>query len=511
MKAVFISYRRKDTVDVAGRIFDRLSGYFGPGSVLLDVDALVSGANYRTQIAHLLERCSVVLAVIGQEWLTAKDDAGQRRLDNPDDQLRIEIAVALKSGKMVIPILVHDACLPAADELPEELKPLAACAPLAVQSGTPFNTDMQLLVERLEGIGLRPPESHFPWQMLLMPLGIAIVLAGIAGVLVQPLDRDNDFALQQLEPTAPLSELRQVGEYEDWDRGQFDRARFDGNLLRQALLVLLPLTMGPMLIVWGKRRCCLSKERTASRRHYAQGAGRLPMPKSGKSVLCLALGLGSIGAGPITAIPALAVGALAWVDLRRHPTWMRGRSLVVVGVLASCAALVASGLIHVPRWRMRSWLAAMERATAAEKQDHLAATMHEINHALESAGANAYAPAVTRVRRAEYLIELERYDEAAEDLTAAIEDIDALAAEKRLPGLLDYEATIGARAHTMRAEAFEQLGRAGEARADRAWDSTMLGGGALSPVAPLEGDVAPEPPAPPLEDEAEEAPSAPSA
>jgi hypothetical protein len=67
----------------------------------------------------------VLLAVIGRKWLSAQDDEGKRRLDNPDDFVRIEIATALRRNIRVIPILLDGATVPKANELPEELKELA--------------------------------------------------------------------------------------------------------------------------------------------------------------------------------------------------------------------------------------------------------------------------------------------------------------------------------------------------------------------------------------------------
>jgi len=473
MKPAFISYRRKDTGDIAGRIFDRLSGYFGPGSTLLDVDALVAGGNYRTQIERLLERCHVTLAIIGEEWLTATDAAGKRRLDNPDDQLRIEIAVALASGRTVIPVLVHETSLPAVDELPDDMKGLAVCDPHVVQSGAPFNTDIQLLIERLEDIGLRPPEQSFPWQMVLLPLGVAAVIASIVGMLMMRSPRHEDYILQQIDPTAALAELRTVGDYEDYDGKPYGLARYDLWHRRTLLFGLLPMALGPLLIVWGKRICCLSKERTASRRHYAQGAGRLPTPKSGKSVLCLALGMASIGGGIITALPALVVGAAAWRDLRRHPTWMRGRSLVVTGVIASCVGMGVFYFSHLPQWRFRAWIAHMEAAQAAQMAGDDETALRQFDEAVADGRDSVQAEAVSQIRRGALLLDMNRPEEAAADLSTAIEKIErSLPQDSLLPD--DYNPAYLKRARTERAVANERLGRSDEAAADRRWEPSSL-------------------------------------
>src|SRR5262249_42420918 len=62
--------------------------------------------------------CDVFLAVIGPNWLDAKDDSGRRRFDNPDDFVTIEIAAALARNIRVIPVLVDGARTPKADRLP---------------------------------------------------------------------------------------------------------------------------------------------------------------------------------------------------------------------------------------------------------------------------------------------------------------------------------------------------------------------------------------------------------
>ena len=38
MPRIFISYRQKDTIAIAGRVFDRLKAHFGQNNVFMDVD-----------------------------------------------------------------------------------------------------------------------------------------------------------------------------------------------------------------------------------------------------------------------------------------------------------------------------------------------------------------------------------------------------------------------------------------------------------------------------------------
>src|SRR5687767_9316713 len=83
MVSVFLSYRRDDSVDVTGRIYDYLVRELGEVNVFKDIDSLMVGLDFREQIQSALQRCDVFLAIIGPGWLNAHDDAGNRRLDKP--------------------------------------------------------------------------------------------------------------------------------------------------------------------------------------------------------------------------------------------------------------------------------------------------------------------------------------------------------------------------------------------------------------------------------------------
>jgi hypothetical protein len=501
MAALFISYRRKDTADIVGRLFDRLAGYYGTDRVLLDVDALLAGENYRTQIQSLIERCRVVLAVIGAEWLDAQTADGRRRLDDPDDQLRIELEVAFAAGRTVIPVLVHGAALPAAKQLPESLAPLAGCEPAPVQSGSGFAADFQTLLDRLRAEGLRPPEQSFPWQYVLLPAGILAALIGAISFYSYPWNADYDFLLQQVDPSAGLAELRDVHEYDAHALTTCDSAQYWNEMWEMLWRGLLPLALGPVLIVWGKRRCCLQKESAASDRFYAQGAGRLPTPKSSKSLICLALGLASFACGPLTAVPTWIVGVLAWRELRRHPTWIRGRSLVVTGVLASVIGCWLFTQFQQPRWRLGQWIARMEAATtsAQEGRAEEAATGFDAATAIETGYPEARY--VAQLRRGSLFLSQQRYDEALADADAVVDALTTLSGEQVL---MTEQAAVWRetrrRARELRAAIYDAQGSGAEAEQERAtieregWQFFPR----TTPLLPEEGaNDAPPAPAPP--------------
>lgn len=122
---IFISYRREDTAYPAGWLFDRLAEHFGPGQVFKDVDSVDLGDDFAEVITTGVGSCDVLLALIGDRWLSITDDTGRRRLDDPDDFVRLEIETALARGIRVIPILVGGARIPRAEELPPSVAKLA--------------------------------------------------------------------------------------------------------------------------------------------------------------------------------------------------------------------------------------------------------------------------------------------------------------------------------------------------------------------------------------------------
>jgi formylglycine-generating enzyme required for sulfatase activity len=147
---IFISYRRDDSAGHAGRVHDRLEREFGRDLLFMDVDAIPLGVNFVKVLEDQVTNCDVLLAIIGPGWLDARDDDGKRRLDNPHDYIRIEIAVALKREIPVIPILLEGVRLPKAHQLPDNLKDLVLRNGLDVRHAS-FHNDMDRLVRGLRG------------------------------------------------------------------------------------------------------------------------------------------------------------------------------------------------------------------------------------------------------------------------------------------------------------------------------------------------------------------------
>jgi TIR domain len=146
---IFISYRREETAYPAGWLYDRLADRFGGRQVFKDVDSIQLGDDFVEVITRAVGSCDVLLALIGDQWLTITDTHGRRRLDDPDDFVRLEIEAALTRKVRVIPILVDGARMPRADELPDSLVKLVRRQALEL-SPARFEFDTSRLLKVLD-------------------------------------------------------------------------------------------------------------------------------------------------------------------------------------------------------------------------------------------------------------------------------------------------------------------------------------------------------------------------
>ncbi|MBI3822964.1 MAG: toll/interleukin-1 receptor domain-containing protein [Planctomycetes bacterium] len=158
---IFVSYRRSDSQDVSGRIYDVLTARFSKACVFKDVDSIPLGRDFRKVLQQAVSRAQVVIVIIGPGWARAKTAAGTRRLDDPNDFVRIEIESALQSGIPVIPVMVSHAKMAGATDLPASLQELAFQNGLPVRPDPDFHRDMARLIAALETIapGAAPVES----------------------------------------------------------------------------------------------------------------------------------------------------------------------------------------------------------------------------------------------------------------------------------------------------------------------------------------------------------------
>jgi len=164
MTKIVISYRRRDSEAMTGRIFDRLVAHYGRDAVFRDIDNIPPGIDYRAHITDALAHSDIFLAIVGPNWAARSGRAGHARIDDEDDLVRIEVETALRRGIPVIPVLLGDTRMPTADHVPEGLKNFVFRQAVRVDPGRDFEHHMErltreidrILERRLEAVALKP-------------------------------------------------------------------------------------------------------------------------------------------------------------------------------------------------------------------------------------------------------------------------------------------------------------------------------------------------------------------
>jgi PAN domain. len=198
MAGIFLSYRRDDSQGEALHLFGDLKERFGQEQVFLDVKGIEPGKDFRKAIDGAVGSCDVLLVMIGKHWLD--DDKGRRRLDDPEDFVRMETAAALLRDIPVIPVLVQGAAMPPSYQLPDELEALAWRNAFEVRHAR-WEMDVAGLVEALQKVvtpsgirgavglsggkrsGLRSPR----WLIALLLLVVGAL--GVLAYVLWPGDR----------------------------------------------------------------------------------------------------------------------------------------------------------------------------------------------------------------------------------------------------------------------------------------------------------------------------------
>ena len=157
---IFISYRREDSSGHVLALLPALRGRFGADRIFKDTDNIPAGADFVKFIRTELESCSVLLAIIGREWLTIQDPRLKRpRLQNPDDFLRVEVGTALRNERTrVIPVLVERSSMPAPEDLPPDLVDLAYRNAVEL-SDARWDADVRRLIEAIEHASAASPPT----------------------------------------------------------------------------------------------------------------------------------------------------------------------------------------------------------------------------------------------------------------------------------------------------------------------------------------------------------------
>src|SRR5262249_12463972 len=188
---IFISYRRDDSVESALGIGQYLERELGRQNVFIDVD-MRAGATFPLVLGKRLAECKVMLVLIGPGWLDTRDRSGRRRLDDPDDWVRVEVSQGLRSNVTVIPVLLGGAEMPRKGELPQELHGLVDRQAMRV-STTAFRNDMVALTRDIRAVRSAWPVA---WIVAVaVAVAVVVLLAGM-GLYVVVSDRVGSPASQ---------------------------------------------------------------------------------------------------------------------------------------------------------------------------------------------------------------------------------------------------------------------------------------------------------------------------
>lgn len=165
---IFLSYRRDDSADITGRIYDRLVQHFGKRAIFRDIDAIPLGVDFRVHIDQMVSQCNILLVIIGPVWITITDTiSGQRRLDDPEDFVRLEVESALARSIPVVPLFVRGATVPKENELPGRLKDIVYRNGIPIRPDPDFHNDLDRLIQELESY---LPASPLPRTFIKDPV-----------------------------------------------------------------------------------------------------------------------------------------------------------------------------------------------------------------------------------------------------------------------------------------------------------------------------------------------------
>lgn len=215
---IFINYRRDDEPGFVHALFPRLEAAFGRNRLFMDVEGYIAaGDDFVEVLDGQVAQCDVLLVIIGPRWLDAKDESGSRRLENPDDFVRIEIVAALTKKKRVIPVLVNNAQVPRGDRLPDDLKPLARRNAVRLAHER-FAADCEGLIKELTSALQKAALSRGAQEAETVRSEQAERARQQAEARAREAERRRDEDVQRgAGPSLPPVDLRQAEELANWE------------------------------------------------------------------------------------------------------------------------------------------------------------------------------------------------------------------------------------------------------------------------------------------------------
>ncbi len=272
---IFISYRQNDSPGDCRQLSERLRQRFGRENVFFDIDSIRLGDNWWTVARERIRASDVLLVPIGQSWLTIKNKAGRRKIDDPSDPVHRELALALKEQLRMVPVLVEGAGMPDADQLPLPLREFADLTAYELRHRS-FDRDVEALIDEL---GAPSPASTPATESPLALLGKSFAaklgerLAAAATTPAQgppaapvpayaPSPAMNLTGTWQ-SPTGVTHHIRQQGNVVMIEsRNPFGMViiQGQGTLSNNQLHIVYNATYQPPFVVRGEARCMVSPD-----------------------------------------------------------------------------------------------------------------------------------------------------------------------------------------------------------------------------------------------------------
>ncbi|MFN8411531.1 MAG: toll/interleukin-1 receptor domain-containing protein [Anaerolineales bacterium] len=258
---LFISYRRSDTRGIAGRLSDTLSAYFGDERVFRDIESIEGGADFGNVIEQNLQNADAVIVLIGQNWISAKNESGQRRLEDPQDWVAEEIAIAIQLKKPIFPVLVDGASMPRTEELPEKLKSLTRYNAISL-SDDRWKSDVLRLGKIISFEIPSANERKLAWVNMGISLSIFASLSFVTGIVTWNFLQNKTVFLQLWQVGVPFVViitstllLSSIVNLIDEPRKQYLYASMAsgaiGSLIFFILLLFLNEVQEPMVLFFG--------------------------------------------------------------------------------------------------------------------------------------------------------------------------------------------------------------------------------------------------------------------
>lgn len=158
-----------ETLDIRDRIGDQILARYGRQGLAIQAPGRTI-QEYLQQVQTWMRSCRAVLVIIGPGWAHERYANGQRLLDDPYNSVRIEIRTALEQGRLVVPVLVHGATMPRADELPPDIAAFALRQAFSVRSDPWFEDDMRAVYTQIN--------TQLTWA----PASLFVLVCAISGV-----------------------------------------------------------------------------------------------------------------------------------------------------------------------------------------------------------------------------------------------------------------------------------------------------------------------------------------